>query len=115
MAQQQKPAQPAKIKVRILVESFGSPREPVARFGDVIEIDPADLQRFPGTFEDIEATERAREAANVPKQDPWFMAQKEALRAEREASAAARVIAARRDEEAMRKRVAEFEKLSHEG
>jgi ATPase subunit of ABC transporter with duplicated ATPase domains len=108
--QQQQPAK-GKVKVRVLVESFGSPREPTARRDDVIEVDREDLIRYPGTFEDIEAVAKAQ-ADSSPAQDPYFLAQKEALRAEREAAAAGRAIAARNEAKQINARVEAFDRES---
>ena len=99
-----------KVRVRVLSESYGSPRDPVAKRGEIIEIERAEFDRSPGSFEDIAAAEQARVAAEVPTQDPWFMQQKEALRAEREAAAASRAIATEKQAERIAERAAEFRK-----
>jgi len=89
----------SKVKVRVLVETYGVPRDPIARRGDIIEVDRAEVERAPGTFEDIEAVAAAKVEASRPTIDPDFEAQRKALQAEREASAVARAINADREAE----------------
>lgn len=98
-----------KVKVRVLCESYGPPRALIAKRGDVIEIERSDLDRNPGSFEDIEAAEAARKTASEATRDPWFEQQREALRADREASAAARAIVAKQHGERIAQQLAAYE------
>ena len=100
-----------RIKVRVLCETYGTPRAPIGRRGDLIEITRKEFDAAPGSFEDLAAAAKAA-LPEPPPADPWVEQMRESLRAEREASAQARAISAAREAERVNQAAEHFAKLA---